>query len=70
MRRDAQTDGRTVMTKLIFGFRNFSNTPRNDITDVVYTTRVHILCLPYAYTFIEKVKQFLIGLQSRKLLFR
>jgi len=70
MRRDAQTDGRIVMTKLIFGLRSFSITPRNDITDVVYTTRVYSLCLPYAYTFIEKVKQFLIGLQSRNLLFR
>jgi len=70
MRSDAQADGRTDMMKLILGFRNFSNSLRNDITDVIYTTRVYSLCLPYAYTFIEKVKQFLIGLQSRNLLFR
>ena len=70
MRSDAQADGRTDMMKLILGFRNFSNSLRNDITDVIYTTRVYSLCLPYAYTFVEKVKQFLIGLQSRNLLFR
>jgi hypothetical protein len=69
MRRDAQTDGRTDMTKLIFGFRNFSNSPRKDVTYVIYTIRVYSQCLPYAYTVLEKVKKFLIGLQSRNLLF-